>query len=85
MIIFIPIKWLGSRRKRPCLTNGHGDKAKKKELASSIPSASSETGIDEALTKLLVNEYATHTDSFLTMKRSDREIFLELKRQEIKA
>nr|GEY99615.1 hypothetical protein [Tanacetum cinerariifolium] len=44
------------------------DKAKKKAFTSYIPSALTTTSSDEALTKLLVNEFTSQQSSFMSMK-----------------
>ncbi|GKA70293.1 hypothetical protein Tco_0776357 [Tanacetum coccineum] len=56
------------------------DMSKNKVAVSSTLSA---TGNGEALARLMVFEYATYTEWFLTMKKDDCATFLEIKRMEV--
>ncbi|GJW59834.1 hypothetical protein Tco_0109169 [Tanacetum coccineum] len=51
------------------------DKAKKKAFTSYIPSALTTTSSDEALAKLLVNEFTSQQSSFMSLKETDRNAF----------
>nr|GEW01468.1 hypothetical protein [Tanacetum cinerariifolium] len=60
------------------------DRVKKKTATSFIPSASLAAGSDEALTRLMVIEYASQTVLFMSMKKEGRIAFLENKVMEMK-
>ncbi|GKD44545.1 hypothetical protein Tco_1269190, partial [Tanacetum coccineum] len=71
------------RRGRKCTgssTTKGQDRAKKKGAASSTLSAS---GNEEALTKLMVNEYASLNEPYNARKSQDREAFLEIRMKEL--
>ncbi|GJV85128.1 hypothetical protein Tco_1525026 [Tanacetum coccineum] len=60
------------------------DRVMKKVATSSISSASSTTGTDEAFARLMVTRYASQYKSFPSMKKEDRAAFLEIKRIKMK-
>ncbi|GJU32749.1 CDPK-related kinase 3 [Tanacetum coccineum] len=59
------------------------DRAKKKAVASSIPSTSFAADSDETLASSMVTGYASQTDSFMSMKKEDHVAFLEINRMDI--
>ncbi|GJZ76540.1 hypothetical protein Tco_0641212 [Tanacetum coccineum] len=81
----ISMIWLETRGRGGARSSTNSrDKAKKKASTLSIQPASLAAGSDESSARLFVTEYASETKSFISMKKSDHDTLLAIKKREMK-